>query len=256
MPLALPPLVKETTETTGTGTLTLSGSAPTGWQTFANAAADGQLSDGDQVYYMVANLAVGPPDFEHGIGTWTQSGNTLSRDVILASSNGGSAVNWGSGTREAYVVPPRPAERPLRTYVRTLSNQSVGVGATIEIQFADELEDTANGWSSSPSPERIFVPSGYNRCRAVGQVAWGGTIETSTAMLVSRIQVGSGTGVYIAEQYGTTLEAKELRQNLSSGDVAVVGGTDFLTLIAHNNGPDSRSVLALHCRLNATFWRE
>ena len=87
MALVVKDRVKETTATTGTGTLTLAG-AVTGFQTFTSV-----LSDGDTTYYGIFESATGA--FEVGLGTFTSSGTTLARTTILESSNSGSAVNLG-----------------------------------------------------------------------------------------------------------------------------------------------------------------
>lgn len=92
--------VKETTATTGTGTLTLAG-AETGFQSFA------AIGNGNKTYYVITDDV----DFEVGIGTYTSSGTTLSRDSVLESSNGGNAVNWGAGVKTVFCS--QPAERAL-----------------------------------------------------------------------------------------------------------------------------------------------
>jgi len=68
--------VKETTTTTGTGTLTLAG-ALTGFDAFS------EIGDGNNTYYACTDGT----DFEVGIGTYTLSGTTLSRDTIFESSS-------------------------------------------------------------------------------------------------------------------------------------------------------------------------
>ena len=68
--------VKETTTTTGTGTLTLAG-AVTGFDSFA------EIGDSNVTYYSCTDGT----DFEVGIGTYTLSGTTLSRDTVLESSS-------------------------------------------------------------------------------------------------------------------------------------------------------------------------
>lgn len=87
--------VSETSVTAGTGNYTLAG-ASTGYQSFS------VIGNSNQTYY-TATDGVG---WEVGIGTYTSSGTTLSRDTILASSNSGNAVNWSSSTKNIFVVYP------------------------------------------------------------------------------------------------------------------------------------------------------
>lgn len=87
--------VLETTTTTGTGALTLAG-AVTGYQTFGAAC-----SDADTVLYSLwAVDSAGQPtgDWETGLGTWN-TGGTLTRTTVYASSNSGSAVSLSAGTK-------------------------------------------------------------------------------------------------------------------------------------------------------------
>ena len=89
MPLVLADRVRETTTTAGNGTVTLAG-AVTGYQTFA------AVGNGNTTYYCIAGQ--GTSEWEVGIGTYTSSGTTLSRDTVLASSAGGSKVVFSAGT--------------------------------------------------------------------------------------------------------------------------------------------------------------
>jgi len=88
--------VQETTTTTGTGTITLAG-AKAGFQSFTSA-----LTDGDVVPYCIEDGT----DWEVGLGTFTASGTTLSRDTIYDSSNSGAAVNWGAGDKNVFITAP------------------------------------------------------------------------------------------------------------------------------------------------------
>ena len=76
MALVIKDRVKETTTTTGTGTLTLAG-AVTGFDSFAD------VGDSNTTYYSCTDGT----NFEVGIGTYTASGTTLSRDTIFESSS-------------------------------------------------------------------------------------------------------------------------------------------------------------------------
>jgi len=97
MALVLADRVKETTTSTGTGTITLAG-ASTGYQSFA------VIGNGNTTYYTIAGQ--GTSEWEVGIGTYTSSGTTLSRDTVLASSNAGSLVTFSAGTKDVFVTQP------------------------------------------------------------------------------------------------------------------------------------------------------
>ncbi len=89
--------IQETTVTTGTGTLTLAG-AVSGYRSFSVV---GNLN---LTYYCITDSS---GNWEVGQGTYTTSGTTLSRTLVLASSNAGAAVNFGAGTKN--VFQPEPA---------------------------------------------------------------------------------------------------------------------------------------------------
>jgi len=97
MALVFKDRVRDTSTTTGTGTLTLSNVAPTGYQTFGTA-----IGDANQTYYCILLGA----NWEVGVGTYTSSGTTLSRTTVLASSNSGSLVNFPAGSKDVFTVYP------------------------------------------------------------------------------------------------------------------------------------------------------
>jgi hypothetical protein len=102
MALVVKDRVRETTTTTGTGTITLGG-ATTGFQSFS------VIGDTNTTFYTI-QLA-NTNEWEVGVGTYTLSGTTLSRDTILESSNSGSAVNFSAGTKDVFVT--YPAEKAI-----------------------------------------------------------------------------------------------------------------------------------------------
>lgn len=75
--------VKQNTTTSGYGPIVL-GNTFGGFQSFNEA-----IGDGNSTYYVIENAA----SFEIGIGTYTLSNNTLSRDVVLSSSNNNNPIN-------------------------------------------------------------------------------------------------------------------------------------------------------------------
>ena len=98
MALVVKDRVKETTATTGDGTLTLAG-AVTGFQSFSSA-----LSNGDTTYYAIFESSTGA--FEVGLGTFTASGTTLSRDTVFSSSNSGSKISLTAGNADVFITQP------------------------------------------------------------------------------------------------------------------------------------------------------
>jgi hypothetical protein len=97
MALVIADRVKETTVTTGTGTVTLAG-ATSGFQSFS------AVGNGNSTYYTIAGQS--SSEWEVGIGTYTSSGTTLSRTTVLSSSNAGSLVSFSAGTKDVFVTYP------------------------------------------------------------------------------------------------------------------------------------------------------
>ena len=96
MALIIKDRVKETTTTTGTGTVTLAG-ASTGFRSFAD------IGTGNTTYYTI----VGGSEWEVGIGTYTASGTTLSRDTVLSNSLGTTAkIAFSAGSKDVFVTYP------------------------------------------------------------------------------------------------------------------------------------------------------
>ena len=110
--------VRETTTTTGTGTIDLGG-AVTNFETFT-----ANLSNGDTTYYAIVDNTNNA--FEVGLGTFaTGSPNTLARTTIIASSNSNSAVTLGSGTKDVFITIPAS-----KLVVEDGSN-NVAIGGTV-----------------------------------------------------------------------------------------------------------------------------
>ena len=115
MALVLNDRVKETTTTTGTGTINLAGAA-TNFETFVAG-----IGDGNTVYYAIVHQD--QPEFEVGLGTVTDATpDTLSRTTVLSSSNSDGLVSFSAGTKDVFCTLPAS-----KTVFQDSSGQ-VGIG--------------------------------------------------------------------------------------------------------------------------------
>jgi hypothetical protein len=120
--------VKETTTTTGTGTINLAGAADT-FETFVAG-----IGTTNTCFYCISHQTAN--EFEVGIGTVTDaSPDTLSRDTIISSSNSDSAVNLSAGTKDVFCTYPASkapsASMSATTYVTT-HNSTLSDDQTID----------------------------------------------------------------------------------------------------------------------------
>ena len=99
MALVLNDRVKETTTSTGTGTINLAG-AETGFETFVAG-----IGNSNTTYYAIVHTSAN--EFEVGLGTVTDaSPDTLSRTTIISSTNSDSAVDFSAGTKNVFCTLP------------------------------------------------------------------------------------------------------------------------------------------------------
>ena len=96
--------VKETSTTSGTIDFVLAGAA-TGFITF-NAG----VGNTNTTYYTIVGEDY-PAEWEVGVGVYTNSTTTLSRDTVIGSSNGGSKTDFTAGTKIVFVS--LPSEKAL-----------------------------------------------------------------------------------------------------------------------------------------------
>lgn len=89
--------VRDTTTTTGTGAITVSGTAPSyGYRTFSALC-----STNDTFFYCIAHQSA--EEWETGRGTYTAS-NTITRSAVIASSNSNNAVNFSAGVKDVFIT--------------------------------------------------------------------------------------------------------------------------------------------------------
>lgn len=123
MSLVVKDRVRETTTTSGTGPVTLLG-AVVGYQSFA------AIGNGNSTYYCISGQ--GTTEWEVGVGTYSSTGTTLARTVVLDSSNSGSLVNFSAGVKDVFVT--QPSERTV--YVDASTGTIYGANAASSLSLA------------------------------------------------------------------------------------------------------------------------
>ena len=160
MALVLKDRVLESSTSTGTGTFTLTG-AQTGYQSFS------VIGNGNTVYYTIqgkdanGNLT---GEWEVGTGTWS-TGNTLSRDTVLESSNANAKVVFSAGSKDVFcdlpaevavyqdslgtVTAPQLATSSTTSTTPTLSfngsNTNLASGATVSGSYLQNILQNKSG---------------------------------------------------------------------------------------------------------------
>jgi hypothetical protein len=228
MSLIVADRIQETTNTTGTGAYTLGG-AVAGFQTFASVA-----SDTDTVYYSVTDNV----DFEVGLGTYASGGGTITRTTVFSSSNSGSAVNWGIGTKNIFLT--YPADKAVLEDAS--NNVTVGnnliVGGTVDgvdIAARDAVLTTTTNTANTALPKAGGTMTGNLILNADPTAA----LQSATKQYVDNI-AAAGIHYHQACRAETTANLNATYNNGSSGVGATLtnAGTqaalvlDGVTLVA------------------------
>jgi len=162
MALVVKDRVRVTTASTGTGTITL-GSAVNAFQDFS------VIGDGNTTYYTIVDSTAG--SWEVGIGTYTASGTTLSRDTILESSGGGTAVNFGAGIKDVFVT--YPAEKAVyfdASDAVNIDNLKFDANTISTTNANGNLTFTPNGtgYGVFSGTQAVLLPKGNNTTERPG----------------------------------------------------------------------------------------
>ena len=164
MALVLADRVLETTQVTGTGDALLGG-AQANYQPFS------VIGDGSTTYYTIVDNTNSA--WEVGIGTYVLTGNKITRDTVLSSSNGGALVYFASGAKDIFL--DLPSEKVLLT-----AGDVTGPASAINNNFA----------AFNLTTGKLIKDSGYN-ASTFATAAQGAKADTA-------VQPGSlGTAAYL-----------------------------------------------------------
>jgi hypothetical protein len=240
MAFVLADRVRETTTTTGTGTVTLGG-AVTGFQSFS------AIGNANNTYYAIAGQ--GTAEWEVGIGTYTASGTTLSRDTVLASSNAGSLVVFSAGTKDVFCDYPAGRAAYLDTTGNVLAVPTLDA-TNIDVTNVRALDGTAafsiantTGVVSIDDTKFLLQDETDNTKKALFQLSGittantrtytlpnvTGTLATISTFSASTVTVGSSTNT-ATYGLGTGATLSGNTKTVNVGTAGVSGSTTTINI--------------------------
>jgi len=236
MPLVIADRVRETSTTTGTGTLTLDG-AVTGFRTFGSA-----IGDGNTCYYTITLGA----DWEVGLGT--VGTGTLARTTVLKSSNSNNAVNFGAGAKDVFgtYTAERSVYKDASGNVNALGTISSGVwnGTEITVPYGGTGVASLTGivkgngqsaFSAATAGTDYVTPTGTETLTNKTL-----TNPTVTNYVETPFTANSGTAITLALTNGT-VQIITLTGNATITMPTATSGKSFL-LMLKQDGTGSRTV--------------
>jgi|LULP01.1.fsa_nt_gb cytoskeletal protein CcmA (bactofilin family) len=209
MALVLNDRVKETTTTTGTGTLTLGG-AVTGFETFAAG-----IGNSNTTYYAVT--LPGTAEFEVGLGTLSSDSSTIARTTIISSSNSDSAVNFSAGTKTIFCT--IPASKSV--FLDASGNATLGADLSVgdDLTILGGLIDLKSN-SGSPSQIKFYCESSNAHAQTL-------TAQAHSVGATNTLTLPAGSNsTLVSESHTQTLTNKSLTAPTITG-TAVMADLDI-----------------------------
>lgn len=221
MALVLADRVLETCTSPGTGAVTLLG-ATTGYQTFSAA-----IGNGNTCYYTIADQS--GANWEVGIGTYTSSGNTLTRTTPISGSSA-TPVNFSSGTQNVFVT--YPAEKSVNLdasgNVSALGTISSGTwqGTAIADTYLNTISTAGKVSNSATTATNLNTASTIVARDASGNFSAGTITATlnggaNSATLATNLVGGIASQI----PYQTSANNTSFIANGNPGDVLTSNGT-------------------------------
>lgn len=154
--------VRETADNPGSSTFNLAGAVSGAWQGFVAAGLDGL-----RVPYLAIHQT--EAEWESGYGEVTDATpDTLSRDIVLESSNSGSKVTFTSGTVDVFLGPMAATVKPYGVKLTLQSDFAVtNDGQPYNVDWEEGAAEAPKGWdyggwfddSTGGNQDRVTVPA-------------------------------------------------------------------------------------------------
>ena len=236
MALVILDRAKETTTTTGTGSVTLLG-AVTGSQSLAG------VGNGNTTYYCIADQS--GANWEVGVGTYSTTGPTLSRTTVLASSNAGALVTFTAGTKDVFIT--YPAERAIYANAANV-NSFYASGSLLNTQYFTTASQSVTLTIASPCVVTATTASVPQNGSQIVFATTGALPTGLTAGTVYYVVGSSGTTFNVALTVGggaiTTSGTQSGTQSISSGTYTPTAGTNSVIVETIGGGGGSGGAAA------------
>lgn len=227
--------IEETTNSTGTGVITLIGGGQTGSRTFTQ-----EIPDGEYTEYTIrhANLI----DWEMGFGLFAAAGPSIDRAFPIRSTNADAALNLTGGPHivAQTATAMRLGSRGLKAFADVAT--VLLTSQWIEVIFQTPVMNTDNIWSAG-APTKI-IPPPWARAMQLNAVARFDIPGTN-----SNYGCRFGVDGIPTDQIGLPQillqNQTDPRFTVISGEVSIAGVTDFSLLMRQetglNNNPSAAS---------------
>ena len=261
MALVVKDRVKEQTSTTGTSTLTLGGTT-TGFQTFS------VIGDGSTTYYAIVHQSL--DEWEVGLGTYTASGTTLSRDTILDSSNSGSTVNFSAGTKDVFVT--YSADKAIYrdasgnvsvTFATSATNATNAVSATfatsatnatnaVSATFATSATNASYALSATNANFATSATEATTAITAVSATNASYALSATNANFATSATYATDAGNAVSATFAASATNATNAVNLAGGTVSATTGTFSTSIKVGGVSPDKQFEITQSARAHIT----
>lgn len=216
MALVLKDRVKETNSATGTSNFALTG-AVAGFRSFAD------IGNANTTYYLAHDTTANT--WEAGIGTYTASGTTLSRDTVLNNSSGGtSKISFANAP---VVWCDVPASKIIH---KDASGNAIDLGAATcsSITPTGLLDISASGAGQIKFPATQNASSNANTLDDYEEGTWTPTITGSGGSAQTAYLVQTGEYTKIGRSVSVAFYVRSSGANLSGPTgIAFISGLPF-----------------------------
>ena len=234
MALVVNDRVKETSTSTGTGTIDLDG-AVTGFDTFVAG-----IGDTNTTYYAIFHQ--GTTEWEVGLGTVTDATpDTLARTSVITSSNSDSAVTFTAGTKDVFCTLPASkavyldaSGDPVGAIANVVEDTSPTLGGNLDVGAYDI--------TSASDADVDIIPNG------TGDVVLGAdTVKVGDAAAAVTL-TSNGAGILTVTTGGTTDLILSTNSGTNSGTITITDAVNEAITLT----PNGTGVVAIEGSMNTS----